>query len=96
MTARLTLRSLCRATATSGPKPRGFASMPATMSSDDDVAEGQRFDIFNPTPEHAQLREMVRAFAENEVSPQVCICSVRCWQRAWTPRIALYYATNNW
>lgn len=70
MTARLTLRSLCRATAASGPKPRGFASMPATMSSDDDVAEGQRFDIFNPTPEHAQLREMVRAFAENEVSPQ--------------------------
>jgi isovaleryl-CoA dehydrogenase len=27
-------------------------------------------DLFNPTPEHLALREMVRAFAENEVEPQ--------------------------
>ena len=27
-------------------------------------------DLFNPTPEHAQLREMVRRFAESEVEPQ--------------------------
>lgn len=27
-------------------------------------------DIFNPTPEHKQLREMVRLFAEREVEPQ--------------------------
>ncbi|MBX3250426.1 MAG: acyl-CoA dehydrogenase family protein [Myxococcales bacterium] len=27
-------------------------------------------DLFNPTPEHAQLREMVRRFAETEVEPQ--------------------------
>ena len=27
-------------------------------------------DIFNPTPEHKQLREMVRAFVEREVDPQ--------------------------
>ncbi len=27
-------------------------------------------DIYNPTPEHLALREMVRAFAENEVEPQ--------------------------
>ena len=27
-------------------------------------------DIFNPTSEHAQLREMVRTFAEREVAPQ--------------------------
>lgn len=27
-------------------------------------------DLFNPTPEHRQLREMVRAFAEREVEPQ--------------------------
>ncbi len=27
-------------------------------------------DIFNPTPEHKALREMVRAFAEKEVGPQ--------------------------
>ena len=27
-------------------------------------------DIFNPTPEHQQLREMVRLFAEREVEPQ--------------------------
>lgn len=28
------------------------------------------FDVFNPTPEHAQLREMIRRFAETEVEPQ--------------------------
>jgi len=28
------------------------------------------FDLFNPTEEHAALREMVRSFAENEVDPQ--------------------------
>ena len=28
------------------------------------------FDLFNPTPEHAQLREMIRRFAETEVEPQ--------------------------
>lgn len=27
-------------------------------------------DIFNPTEEHRQLRDMVRAFAEKEVDPQ--------------------------
>lgn len=27
-------------------------------------------DLFNPTPEHASLREMVRSFAEREVDPQ--------------------------
>ena len=27
-------------------------------------------DIFNPSPEHQQLREMLRAFAEREVEPQ--------------------------
>jgi isovaleryl-CoA dehydrogenase len=27
-------------------------------------------DLFNPTPEHASLREMVRTFAEREVAPQ--------------------------
>lgn len=27
-------------------------------------------DIFNPTPEHQQLREMLRAFVEREVEPQ--------------------------
>lgn len=27
-------------------------------------------DLFNPTPEHAQLRDMVRRFVENEVEPQ--------------------------
>ncbi|MFW6067074.1 MAG: acyl-CoA dehydrogenase family protein [Myxococcota bacterium] len=27
-------------------------------------------DLFNPTPEHASLREMVRSFAEREVAPQ--------------------------
>jgi isovaleryl-CoA dehydrogenase len=27
-------------------------------------------DIFNPTEEHASLREMVKQFAENEVDPQ--------------------------
>ncbi len=27
-------------------------------------------DIFNPSPEHASLREMVRSFAEREVEPQ--------------------------
>ena len=27
-------------------------------------------DLFNPPPEHAQLREMVRRFAESEVEPQ--------------------------
>ena len=27
-------------------------------------------DIFNPTPEHLQLREMVRAFTEKKVAPQ--------------------------
>lgn len=27
-------------------------------------------DLFNPTPEHRQLREMVRSFAEREVEPQ--------------------------
>jgi len=31
---------------------------------------GQSFDLFNPTPEHAALREMVRQFTENEVDPQ--------------------------
>jgi len=30
----------------------------------------QRFDLFNPTAEHAALREMVRQFTENEVDPQ--------------------------
>ncbi|MCB9612631.1 MAG: acyl-CoA dehydrogenase family protein [Sandaracinus sp.] len=28
------------------------------------------FDLYNPTPEHAQLREMIRRFAETEVEPQ--------------------------
>ncbi|MEM7604850.1 MAG: acyl-CoA dehydrogenase family protein [Myxococcota bacterium] len=28
------------------------------------------FDMFNPTPEHQQLREMVRSFAEKKVAPQ--------------------------
>lgn len=28
------------------------------------------FDLFNPTPEHAMLREMVRAFARDELDPQ--------------------------
>lgn len=28
------------------------------------------FDLFNPTEEHAQLREMLRSFAENEIAPQ--------------------------
>merc|ERR1740130_515177 len=28
------------------------------------------FDLYNPTEEHAALREMVRQFAENEVDPQ--------------------------
>jgi isovaleryl-CoA dehydrogenase len=27
-------------------------------------------DIFNPTPEHQQLREMLRAFVERHVEPQ--------------------------
>lgn len=28
------------------------------------------FDLFNPTPEHAELRKMVRSFVEKEVDPQ--------------------------
>ncbi len=27
-------------------------------------------DLFNPTPEHAEIRRMVRLFAEREVAPQ--------------------------
>ena len=27
-------------------------------------------DLFNPTPEHAMLRKMVRDFVTNEVEPQ--------------------------
>ena len=30
----------------------------------------QNLDLFNPTEEHAALREMVRSFADNEVRPQ--------------------------
>ncbi|CAM9617430.1 unnamed protein product [Discosporangium mesarthrocarpum] len=30
----------------------------------------QEFDIFNPTEEHRQLRDMVRSFVEKEVDPQ--------------------------
>lgn len=29
-----------------------------------------KIDIFNPTPEHAELRKMVRSFVEKEVDPQ--------------------------
>jgi isovaleryl-CoA dehydrogenase len=28
------------------------------------------FDLFNPTDEHRQLRQMVRDFVEREVEPQ--------------------------
>lgn len=31
---------------------------------------GTKIDLFNPTEEHRQLREMVRSFAENQVEPQ--------------------------
>ncbi len=30
----------------------------------------KEFDLFNPTPEHKLLREMVRTFTQNEVEPQ--------------------------
>lgn len=29
-----------------------------------------KFDLFNPTEEHAQLRKMLRQFVETEVDPQ--------------------------
>ena len=30
----------------------------------------EKTDIFNPTSEHVQLREMLRSFTESEVDPQ--------------------------
>lgn len=33
-------------------------------------SRGPVLDLFNPTPEHKQLRDMVRSFAEREVDPQ--------------------------
>jgi isovaleryl-CoA dehydrogenase len=33
----------------------------------------RNFDLFNPTEEHAQLREMLRSFAENEIAPQAIV-----------------------
>lgn len=34
------------------------------------MSSAVKFDLFNPTEEHRQLREMIRSFAEKEVDPQ--------------------------
>lgn len=36
----------------------------------DEATPGPKIDLFNPSEEHQQLREMVRSFVENEVDPQ--------------------------
>lgn len=40
------------------------------MCADRSPTQPRPFDLYNPTPEHLALREMVRAFAEREVEPQ--------------------------
>lgn len=47
-----------------------FFSASTIESTDEDEETYKKIDIFNPTEEHRQLREMIRSFAENEVDPQ--------------------------
>ena len=48
------------------PLRRHFSSSPLSSSS----ASSSAFDLYNPTPEHAALRALVRDFAASEVEPQ--------------------------
>lgn len=51
-----------------------FCTQPCSRFSSqaaDQTTGGQgAFDLFNPTEEHRQLRDMVRSFVEKEVDPQ--------------------------
>lgn len=47
-----------------------FSSAATHSSLSDDIADQSLTKLFNPTEEHAALREMVRSFAEREVEPQ--------------------------
>eukprot|EP00939_MAST-03C_sp_MAST-3C-sp1_P002267 g2267.t1 len=57
-----------------GGRQASSASSSAALSSDNDISSSESnaavTNIFNPTEEHAALREMVRAFAQGEVEPQ--------------------------
>ena len=44
--------------------------MRSLSSSNDGEFDFRKFDLFNPTEEHLQLRQMLRSFAETEVDPQ--------------------------
>jgi isovaleryl-CoA dehydrogenase len=48
----------------------GSASVPALRLSSTTAGGGAGGDLFNPTEEHAMLRETVRKFTETEVEPQ--------------------------
>ncbi|KAL9179448.1 hypothetical protein ACHAXT_008738 [Thalassiosira profunda] len=64
------LRRACnpRGLATAKRFPRSFASASPSWAEDDAAPSLTR--LFNPTEDHAALREMVRAFTEREVEPQ--------------------------
>lgn len=59
--------ALCRLRAGSAPPRRAWARRPNSTLA---PAAGGRDPLFNPTPEHAHLREVVAEFARTEVDKQ--------------------------
>lgn len=69
------------------PRRRALSQAAAVTAGGDRGDSSGKHDPFNPTEEHQQLRDMVRAFTEKEVDPQalafnrreevcVCVCCV--------------------